>query len=96
MAAHRYPEHRKVDWEKKQSLMDTFPDKMDTAPPKAWLKSPLHEIVVCKDRMFVKMLLFEAPTLTIAPTALLLMPFDKTDEFNASKFFNVRQKASSK
>jgi hypothetical protein len=33
-AAHSCPMHRTVDWEKKQSRIDTFPDNIDKAPPK--------------------------------------------------------------
>jgi hypothetical protein len=79
-----------------QSFSDTFPDNSDTAPPKAWLKSPSAIKIDPVDRIPMKELLFDAAILKIVPDALLLFPDAKTDEICACTFLSDRQNTCSK
>ncbi len=86
MEAQWNPEHCTFDWEKRQSLIATFPDRMDMAPPRDWQKLPPQKDVDWKDRILEKMLLFDAPIPMMAPAVVLLLPFDKIWELNARTF----------
>jgi hypothetical protein len=90
------PEHRTVEFENTQSVKVVFPERTDTAPPRAWLKSPAADTDDRTDRISANRLLLDAAIPKIEADALLFLPFDVTSKSCASTFFTVRQATSSK
>ena len=96
IATQSSPEHRTVDCENTQPVKVVFPERIDIAPPRAWLKLPAADTDDRTDRISANRLLLDAAIPKIEADALLFLPVDATDELYTCTFFTVRQATSSK